>query len=111
MDANGALRVVELNTCEFKVSDGITTALYTHLNSFLFGRRQTKREVGMRNRQQRGRNNTTTGNEIKGVDMIKNVGDIISVSCSKKAKLLFVLVVFISVDVFFSIPSFKNMII
>ena len=119
MDANGALRAVELNTCEFEVSDGVTVALYIHLISFLCRRRQTKREVEMRDRvgqtdrqtdrQQRGRKNITTGNEIKGVDMvIKYVGNIITVSCDKKAKLLLALVVFISVDVIFSIPSFEK---
>ena len=53
----------------------------------------------MRNRQQIGRNNITAGNEIKGVDMISYVGNTITVSCNKKAKLLFVPVVFISEDV------------
>ena len=50
MDANGVLRAVELNTCEFEVSDGVTVALYIHLISFLCRRRQTKREVEMRDR-------------------------------------------------------------
>ena len=40
--------------------------------------------------------------------VIKYVGNIITVSCDKKAKLLLALVVFISVDVIFSIPSFEK---